>query len=360
MMNNRHNMMTWLLVFGAVFFSCSGKKGEIPSITENNSFSNEIKTITAFLSDHGEELTLTGKVEYNPDRVIQYTPLISGIVERTYFAFGDKVQKNQTLLDIRSADLSALQSELVSSEAEVGVARRELLAARSLFGDNMLSELELLESESKLKHAEAQHNRVKNDMTAYMAKADGSFAIQAPMTGFIVSKNVSPGTPVSPDYGPLFIVADLSEVWVIANVYASNLKFVKEGMEVKITTLSYPDEEFSGKINTLSQVFDPEDKVLKARIRMQNSDLKLKPEMSAVIRLIDVKQEKMITIPSEALVFDNNEYYVVVAETPDKLNIRKVEISGSHNRNTFILSGLTAGENVVVKNQLLIYAGIKK
>jgi len=340
-----------------ITFACTGQKGDSSTSSEKSpgNFLNEVKTATAILSNHEEELTLTGKVEYDPDRVITYVPLISGIVERTYFAFGDKVQKGQALLDIRSADLSALQAELVSAEAEVGVAQRELLAAKSMYGDNMLSEVELLESQSKKKQAEAVYSRVNNDMLAYSPNGDGSFAIQSPKTGYIVQKNVSSGAPVSPENGVLFTVADLSEVWVIANVYASNLQFVKEGMEVKITTLSYPDELFAGKINTLSQVFDPEDKTLKARIKMQNDNLKLKPEMSVVIRMSDVKQEKTVTIPSEALVFDNNEYHVVVAETPERFSIRKVTVSGSHNQNTYIRSGLTEGENVVVKNQLLLY-----
>ena len=349
--------MTVLFVLVITAFSCTGKKSELTPSSERMSgaFLKEIKTATATFSNHEEELTLTGKVECGPDRIISYVPLISGIVERVYFSFGEKVQKGQTLLDIRSADLSALQSELIAVEAEIGVARRELQAVKSMFGDRMLSERELLEAESKLKQVEASYSRVKNDMTAYSPNDDGSFAIQSPKTGYIVMINVSSGTPVSSDYGPLFVVADLSEVWVIANVYASNLKFVKEGMDVKITTLSYPDEIFAGKINTLSQVFDTEEKVLKARIRMQNDNLQLKPEMSVVIRLIDVRYEKTITIPSDALIFDNSEYYVVVAETTDKFSVKKVDVSGLHNQNAYIRSGLAAGESVVIKHQLLIY-----
>ena len=346
-----------ILLLAITAFSCSGRKDNSSSSSENTAefFLKDIITEKAILSDHMAELTLTGKVEFDADKVISYVPLISGIVERTCFLFGDKVQKGQTLLDIRSADLSALQSELISTEAEVGIARREWQAAQSMYSDKILSERELLEAESKMKQAEAMLNRVKNDMTPYTPNDNGSFAIKSPKTGFIVMKNVSSGTPVSPEYGPLFVVADLSEVMVIANVYASDLQFVRAGMDVKITTQSYPGEIFSGQINTISQLFDPEDKVLKARIKMQNENLKLKPEMSVVIRLIEVMQEKMITVPSQALVFDHSEYYVVIAETHDKFQIKKVEVSGSYNENTFIRSGLTEGENVVVKNQLLIY-----
>lgn len=346
----------------AITCSCSGQKEE-PATSSGDiheNFLKEVKTEKALLSNHEEELTLNGKVEYDPDKVISYVPLISGIVEKTYFLFGDKVRKGQPLLDIRSADLSALTSELISAEAEVNIARRELQTAKAMHEDRMISEKDLLEVEYKVKQAEGSYNRVKNDMTTYRPKEDGSFSIQSPMDGFIVEKNISSGMPVSSENGPLFVVADLSEVWVIANVYASNLKFVREGMDVSITTLSYPGEVFTGKINTLSQVFDPEDKVLKARIKMQNKDLKLKPEMSAVIKLKNESTEKLISIPSDALIFDDNAHFVVIEESPGDFRIREVEIGSTHNNKTYLYSGLNESEIVVIKNQLLIYSGLKQ
>lgn len=353
----------FLLAATTITLSCSNKKEDLSESSTSKIHENFLKDILitkTILSNHEEELTLTGKVEYDPDKMINYVPLISGIVERTYFSFGDKVQKGQALLDIRSADLSTLRSELTSAEAEVDIAKRELQTAKAMFEDRMLSEKDLLEAEYKVKQAEAMHSKVKNDMTTYSPNADGSFSIHAPMTGFIVAKNVSSGTPVSPENGPLFVIADLSEVWVIANVYAGNLMFVEEGMEVKITTLSYPGEIFTGQINTLSQVFDPEDKVLKARIKMPNKELKLKPEMSAVIKLKSEKQNQLISIPSDALVFDDNSYFVVVEESPGKFSIKEVGLYGKYNKHTYISSGLTEGENVVTKNQLLIYSELKQ
>lgn len=341
-------------------FACSDKKtNPVSSDDTGKGFLQNVQTVKALSTNYEEELTLTGKVDYDPDKVINYVPLISGMVERTYFSFGDKVRKGQTLLDIRSADLSAFQSELISAEADIRIAKRELESAISMHNDKILSERELFEAEAKLKQAEAAFNRVKNDLTLYSSKQDGSFSIQSPIDGFIVEKNVSSGMPVSPDNGALFLVADLSTVWVVVNVYAGNLMFVKEGMNVDITTLSYPGEVFTGKVNSLSQVFDPEDKVLKARIKMPNNDLKLKPEMSVVVKLKKETSDKIISVPSEALVFDDNAYFVVVEDSPGNFEIREVEIYGAHDKRTYIHSGLKENESVVIKNQLLIYSGLK-
>lgn len=325
----------------------------------NKAFLQNVKTIKAVLSNQKEELTLTGKVEYDPDKVISYVPLISGIVERTYFSLGDKVLKGQNLLDIRSADLTSLHSESVSSENEVKIAKRELQTARSMFDDKMLSEKELLEAEAQLKQAEAALDKVRNDMSTYgSSKGNGTFSIKAPMSGYIIEKKASSGSPVSADGDAIFMVADLSSVWITANIYASNLQFVKEGMDVDITTLSYPGEVFNGKINTLSQVFDPEEKVLKARIIMSNKEMKFKPEMSVVIKLKNETQNRLIAIPSDALIFDDNRYFVVVEEAVDNFKIKEVEVQGHHDKTTYIRAGLDENDNVVIKNQLLVYSGL--
>lgn len=345
-----------------LLFSCSGKTESATTPDKiNKAFLQNVRTVRAGLDNQNEELVLTGKVEYDPDKVINYVSLVNGIADRTYFSLGDKVQKGQTLLDIRSSDLSSLQSESIVSESDVKIAQRELQTAQSLYDDNMLSEKELLEAQAKLKQAQAAYNKSQSDIAVHgINKGNGTFSIKAPMTGYIVNKNVSSGSTVSTDSEPLFTVADLGTVWITANVYASNLLFVKEGMEVSITTLSYPGEIFSGKINQLSQVFDPEEKVLKARIIMPNKEMKFKPEMSVVIKLKNEAHEQFVSVPSDALVFDDDRYFVVVEESPDSFKIREVSLRGHNNKTTYIASGLSEGENVVVKNQLLIYSGLKE
>ena len=342
--------------------SCSSKK---PENTEkqnlNKTFLESIETAKVILTNQEQELILTGKVECDPDKLMSYVPLISGVVDRTYFSLGDKVQKGQPLLDVRSTELSALQAEKISLEAEEKIAERELKAAQAMFDDNMLSEKELLEVKGKLTQIRAAISKIKADMSFYGAdRGSGVFTVNAPMSGFIVHKKASQGTSISADYDAVFTIADLSTVWITVNVYAGNLLFVREGMEVEMTTLSYPDEVFYGKINALSQVFDPDEKVLKARIVMKNNDLKLKPEMSMLIKLKDKTSQPLLAIPSDALIFDANQYFVVVEESPEKFVIRNVTLAGQHNKVSYISSGLSESETVVVKNQLLIYSGIKE
>jgi cobalt-zinc-cadmium efflux system membrane fusion protein len=376
-MTRKINLTPILLVASLFLFSCNtGKKSENAeesSIIKKAFFEN-IKTEKVLLSHQEQELILTGKVEYNPDKIISYTPLISGIVDRTYFSLGDKVRKGQPLLDVRSPELSALQSEKISLEADEIIAERELKAAQAMFDDNMFSEKELLEAKGKLKQIRAAIEKIKSDMSVYGSdKGNGIFTVNALMSGYVVHKKASSGSTLSADGDPIFIIADLTTVWIIVNVYASDLLFVNEGMDVEIATLSYPDEVFCGKISSLSQVFDPEEKVLKARIVMSNTDLKFKPELSVMVKLKAplnppeggkhstlYRSGEVLSIPSEALIFDDNRYFVVVEDNSNEYKIREVTLQGHHNKTTYIASGLSEGESVVISNQLLLYSGLKE
>jgi cobalt-zinc-cadmium efflux system membrane fusion protein len=307
-------------------------------------FLKEVVTANAVSKPLQQELTLTGKVIADPDRTISYSPLVSGVVVRSYFTLGDRVSRGQTMLDIRSAELSGLQSELT-------IAQRNLQSAEALFESGIATEREVIE-------ARATYEKLQADLALYGEnKGNGVFSITAPMSGYVIEKNGNTGSTVSADSEPLFSIADLSTVWVVANIYAGNLQSVREGQSVEITSIAYPGEVFSGKIDFISQVFDPEDKTLKARIVMPNPELKLKPEMMAVVKVLNESVVEMTTVPSNAVIFDNNRHFVITGNRD--FAIREVVPFNRHNGITYISAGLEPGEEVVIKNQLLIYNELK-
>ena len=331
-----------------IFYSCGNKKPENTPQNEiiKEAFLENVKTEKAVFSNQEQELILSGKVEFEPNKVVNYTPLISGVVLRTYFSPGDRVNNGQAMLEIRSAELSSLQSELA-------IAHRNLQSAMALFESGLTTEREVVEARST-------YEKLQADLSLYGENLGGGvFSIKSPMTGYVVAKNASAGSTVSEGDNPLFTVADLSTVWIIANVYAGDLQFVKQGMQVEITTLAYPNEVFTGKIDALSQVFDPEEKVLKARIVMPNKELKFKPEMSVMVKLKNETDIGFVSILSDALIFDDNRYFVVVKTTSGNFEIKEVKLQGHYQNTSYISAGLSEGENVVVKNQLLIYQELK-
>ena len=318
----------------------------------------EISTVT--IENVEQQIKLTGKVDFDHDRLVRYTSLVGGTVVSTHFHLGDRVERGKTMSVIRSAELSEMEAERKSLEADIKILTRELESVQSMYQDNLASQKELLEAQGKLKQAEASLEKILINLSLYGSSgSDGTFVIKAPISGFVVEKNITAGTQIAAESDPLFVVADISLVWIIANVYAGNLAFVKEGMPVEITTSAYPDELFHGKIDVMSQMFDPEERVLKARIVMPNTDLRLKPEMAVDLTLRDSRETLMPTIPTKALIFDDNQYFVV-KQTIDGFVFTGVTLHAQTGDKTYIEKGLEAGEKVVVKDNLLMYSKLKE
>lgn len=349
-----------LVLMPVCLLACSTKQDSNESVNSDVVFLESVTTVSAELSNQDQEQYLSGKVICDPEKSVSYTPIINGVIDHTYFTLGDKVKKGQEMLRIRSTELTALQSEKLTQELEVRIAEREFKSAEALFIDGMFSERELLEAEAKLKQADAELQKTIADISVYgTQESDGTFMIKAPVSGYVIEKNASSGNTLSEGSDPLFTIADLNTVWVLANVYASDLKFVREGMDVEITTLSYPGEVFEGKIASISQVFDPEEKVLKARIVLNNEDLKFKPEMSVVVKLKELHAAKCIAIPSSALIFDANQNFVVLEKEPGQFAYQAVTLQGHNEEVSYIASGLQEGDLVVTNNQLLIFSSLK-
>jgi len=253
-----------------------------------------------------------------------------------------------------------LEAERKSLELEIAILQREFESVQSMYNDNLASQRELLEAQGKLKQAESSLEKVQINLSLYGSAGNGgTFIIKSPINGFVVERDITAGMQIAAESEPLFTVADISRVWVIANVYAGDLISVKKGMPVDIRTSSYPGEIFSGKIDVMSQVFDPEEHVLKARIVMSNSDLRLKPEMAVDITLRNSCLTQLATVPTKALVFDNNRYFVV-KQTGDCFENTEVKLKSQTGDISYIESGLSEGDKVVIKDNLLMFSKLKE
>jgi len=353
----------YLFICVPFMHGCKNKTANDAANTETYSpaFISGLETVTVELENRYHEFTLSGKVEYDPDRIITYVPLVSGVAEKVNFTLGDYVEKGRNLIGFRSMELASILSELKMLEQEVIVAHRNYESARSLFSSDMISEAELLETQAALKNIETTMEYNSRELSFYGSDETGrNFFIAAPISGYVVEKNISQGMTISPESDPVFSIADLSYVWISVNVYPGEVRFIKEGLEVDITALAYPGETFKGTISAIAHVFDAEEKVLKARIIMPNPGLKLKPEMPVLINVFYGDGQKCFAVPTEALIFDDNRYHLIVRTGDESFEIRTVTPESRAGKRTYISSGLSEGENIVVKDHLFIYTGIKE
>lgn len=345
-----------LLVAG--LSSCGSSAQPDETTTSERHESNLLATAhvdTAHVENAVNELNLTGKITFNQDQVVKVFPLVGGHIESIKADLGDFVRKGQTLAIIRSGDLADLEQQGIAARGQLSVAQKNLQVTEDMANAGLSSQRELVASKEQLLAAKGEVNRV-NERRQILGGNGSVYVVKAPMSGFIVEKAASPGMELrSDDPENLFTISNLDRVWVMANVYESDLANVHEGDPATITTLSYPDKVFRGHIDKIFNVLDPESKTLKVRVTLYNADYRLKPEMFANVSITYAGHDKRVTIPAKAVVFDKNRNFVVVVNRENHPIVREVDVYKSVGDKTFLSGGLAPGDRVVSTNQLLIY-----
>jgi membrane fusion protein, heavy metal efflux system len=360
---------TILLIF--LLYSCGN---HVP--TESNAVQefcipdSLLKNIT-YDTIHSEmvksEIVLSGKIAFNEDNVSKIFPLVSGHVSDVKVSLGDYVEKGKVLAVIRSSDMANYFNEFKSSQSELVIANKNLEVTGSLRSSGVSSEKDLLVAQNEYQKALAQLNKItevlKINGSSFQANdSTGSgYVIKAPISGFIVEKNVNVGMDLRTDANDnLFTISDLKELWAAANVYETDISKIQVGSAAEVSALSYPDKIFNGKVERISHVLDPETKAINVKIRLVNKDYILKPGMFAhiVIHLPDDK--KMLAIKTATIIFDDNKSYLLHFRSKCDVNLQQVTIFKSFNNMSFIQSdSLHEGDLAIVRNGLFIFTALK-
>lgn len=302
------------------------------------------------------ELTLVGKIVADENRVIKVYPLVGGNVEDVKVELGDYVQKGQTLAVIRSGEVADLERQSMQAQSGLLLAEKNLLVAQDLFESKLTAQPQVLAAKQEVDKAKAEVARIQEIFRIYGLGKTSTYTVKAPIGGFVIEKNVNQNMQLRSDNADnLFTIGQISDVWVLANVNESDIGRVRLGMQADVQTLSYPDRLFRGKVDKVFSVLDPGTKALTVRIRIQNTDLKLKPEMHATITLRYEEGEKMATVPSGAVIFDRSKNYVMVFRSRTDIETREVTLLKSLGDVAYVRAGLKPGERVITKNQLLVY-----
>lgn len=350
----------WLFLATA----CSYKKsnthvGEAHEFCLNETFKKDLTFYEVKKEPLTEVIPLTGSVEPNPDNVVHFISLVGGIISNTYFSLGDRVSKGQVLAELRSTELSSLQSQLQTINSQIGVAEKNLASVQSMFDDGISSQKDLMEAQSELDILKSEKQKTRSHLSLFSASTGrGVFQIRAPASGIITAKSIASGSQIA-EGDQLFTVSDLSEIWILVNVYATNVQNITPGIGVNLTTLSYPDENFTARVASISHVYDQDARVLKARVVMQNKNLKLKPGMLVDVTAMKQKDMEVVAIPTDAMVFDDDQNFVLVYKDDCDVEIRKIEILSRNNGVTYVAEGLEENEKIISKNHLLIYEQLK-
>ncbi len=339
-----------------VCVACQNKESKEDHPLEQVCLGDNAKLVKVTRSQVVKKLNFQGKVAYNPNAVVNYVSLVGGVINNSYITLGDKVEKNQVLAEIKSVELNAIETEIQQTHSFLNVAQRQLVSTQSFYDDGIASEKELISAQSEVANLKSELTRLQTNLELYSASTEkGVFQIKAPVSGFIVNNNISTGMQISAEGEPLFTISNLDDVWVNFNIYTTDIDNVKENMEVDIKTSAYPDKVFKGKIAKISQVIDPVENVLKARVVLKNNDLLLKPGLNVETIVKINKEEKAFKLPDDAVVFHNDTYYSVIAKNDCDMLIKRLNILSKDEKMVYVDEGLEQGDQVLVENALLMF-----
>jgi cobalt-zinc-cadmium efflux system membrane fusion protein len=313
----------------------------------------------AEMADVKNEIRLFGKITADNNKMAQVYPIVSGIVKSINVELGDYVKQGQVLASIQSSEVASFEKEKLDAINDVAIAEKNLQVAKDLFAGKLNSEKDVAAAERELEKAKAELARINEIYSIYSLKGGSIFNVTAPISGFIVTKKINRNEQIKQDISePVFSIADINEVWVLANVNESDIAKVQVGYDATVKTLAFPDTTFKGKIDKIFNAIDPETKSMKVRVKISNADLKLKPEMNCTVSVSFSENKKMIAVPSSSVIFDKSKYWVMVFKDKYNIETRKVEIYRQLGDYTYIKSGLNEGETVISKGGLLIYDAI--
>jgi len=299
------------------------------------------------------------------------TALVRGRVLDVYVDFGQQVKAGDVLARLYSGELGMAQSSYLRAGARLYVAERAYERAKILLQEKVIGLAELQRREGEMLSARAERREAQDRLRllgmteSQISRLDrdqiirSNISITAPFDGRVILRNLTKGEVVEVTHR-LFTIADLSEVWVLADIPEKDIPFIlrsertngEQYVEVRLN--AYPDEVFHGKVTYIGDVLDVATRTMNLRIELSNPEGKLKPEMYATVRVYSRSMEDALTVPENAVQRDRDRHFVFVRLDPETFKARDVKLGDSNGKQVVIVDGLREGEQVVTSGGLIL------
>jgi membrane fusion protein, heavy metal efflux system len=333
-----------------------------------------------FQSEHVTE----GKIAVDEDRSTPIFSPYAGRVLKLFVKPGDTVTVGQALFTVQAADMVQAQNDFISAATALNKARSAQNLAqiidkrqRLLYEGKAVPLKEVQNARAALDAAEndvrssevaleATRNRLRilgktdQEITDFQEKGtiDPATLITAPIAGTIVQRKVGPGQYVGTgSTDPVFIIGDLSTVWVVAFIRETEAPIVHVGQQIYFTVLAYPDRSFPATISYVAAALDPTTRRLLVRATVNNDAGLLKPEMFASVKILSGESDKAVAVPRDAIIYEGEAARVWVVRDKDSekaIELRRIKVGLTNGSMVEVLKGLAPDDRVVTKGSLFI------
>ena len=333
-------------------------KGDAVFIPEGSALRARVAVQAAVAQPVSPQLLTPGIVESDPAVTAAVLTPLPGRLEELPVELGQRVTRGQVVAVLDSPDLGQANDDDAKAADALALASKNLERQEQQFKIGVISDRDLDQARSDQAQARAEATRTRARLVALGARTtDGSHSghllVRAPVTGSITSLNVARGNMLNDPAQPLMTIADLSTVWVTALVAEKDLQSVKVGQDAQVSLSAYPDRVLHARVTSVSDVLEPDSRRDKVRIALPNPDYALRPNMFAAVTL-QGPSNSQVTVPTSALLMNNDRTSVFVATAPWTFRRRVVDMRLGEGSTAVILAGVAAGEQVVVKGGILL------
>ena len=331
-------------------------QGDRIVVPEGSALRAQLSVAPAVSAQRGARIEVPATVEADPARSAPILAPLAGRVRALRVQLGDRVNAGQELVVIDSPDLSQALDDDRRAAAALGLAGRNLERQQGQARIGAASERDLDQARSDHAQAQAEYTRTQARLRAVGAdpkRRSALLSIRAPFAGSITTLTIAPGAMVNDTTQPLMTVVNLGSAWVTALVAEKDVAAVAAGQDAQVVLAADPTHPLAGKVLFVSDIIEPDSHRNKVRIAFSNESHRLKPNMFATVTLVAAAQPQ-VTVPTAALLMNNDRTSVFVATAPWTFERRAVEADLQQGDRVVIRAGLAAGEQVVVRGGILL------
>lgn len=305
-----------------------------------------------------EILRVPGSIQVDDQRVARIGASVTGRISDINVILGQDVKQGEVLATLNSTELAQNQLLYIKASQQIALQTKSVERAKQLFEADVIGAAELQRREAELSAAQADlytateqlHILGMSDKAIAQIASSGQMRsysnVYARLSGTVISRKVNLGQVVQPAE-ELFIVADLSRVWAVAEVPEQQAELVQEGEGVNIEVPALSNRQFTGKLIFVGDIVNPLTRTVTVRTDLGNSDEALKPDM-LVSMLVQSKPVEQVAVPRRAVIRESDKDHVFVEISPNKFRLREVELGTEYNEMVAVRSGLVEGETIII------------
>lgn len=320
-----------------------------------------VRTAAAQAQRLPDYVDVAGRVQADPTRVVRVYPPVGGRLVSVDIRPADRVAQGQVLAVLASSDVAAARAAYRQAQADAHVKQQGVERSRLLYEHNVIALRDYQQAQADAAIASAALESATERLALLDVDTTSSsdqLAVRAPRAGVVTDVTAAPGEYAKSldNANPLCIIADLTTIWVVGDVYEKDLASMRVGDWADVLVSAYPGEPWKGRINAISNIVDTTTRSVKIRLVLANPGLRLKPDMFATIRVLRSVRSVPV-VPQTAILREGTSAYLFVRTSPGHFERRLVTLGRDiNNGQVEVTSGLAPGETVLIEGAELLRA----